>query len=160
MTAYDRAWQRLKRCPGYQFQHQLWEQERRFHGLEKTSRILERSLNSPARGPRRALVPRLLDRLRRQSIDLERDTLAFALELPVECFAEYRAKKRELVAYERALNSLPAKTALADVGPTLDALRDFYEWLFKRAEDYRRPWLEDAYRLMSNLPRPPARRLA
>src|SRR6185369_15933418 len=115
---------------------------------EKTSRLLERSLKSPARGPRRALVPRLLDRLRRQSADLERDALAFALDLPVECFAEYRAKKRELAAHERALNNLPDKATLETAGPALDALRDFYEWFFKRAEDYRRPWLEDAYKLM------------
>lgn len=143
MAVRTRARRRLIRSEGWQAHFRLRAQEGRSYAFNQEADLLLLALRAPRHSPIRRRLPAMLEDFRRQAKDLEQRTLDFALGMPVEFFAEYRARRRSLGAVENALARLSAQDAAQAVEPPLRALAIYYEWLNRRAADYLRPQLDE-----------------
>lgn len=74
---------------------------------------------------------------------LEQEAHGFALDMPVEFFAEYRVRKKAMLAKEQALFRLSPRAAPEFAEALINELTAFHEWFVDRARAYRRPWLDE-----------------
>jgi len=98
-------------------------QEGRAYALNEKAGHLLQALRAPRQSRIRKRLPFLLEDFRQEAMSLEQRTRDFALGMPVEFFAEYRARRRALAAH--------------------------YEWLNRRATDYLRPQLDELDALLA-----------
>ena len=128
---------RLRPTRGLKFICELRAHSGRAYDWERAAARLARAL----RASRRPTVLLRLADFRHEDAVFERRTRAFALKMPVEFFAEYRARSRALLAKRAALARLSPRAAPRFAQALVLELKACHVWFAERAKDYRRPWL-------------------